>query len=135
MTGRVFAFDWGLKRIGVAVGNCQLGTCEPLCILKAKDGVPNWGEIAKLLTEWQPEQVIVGEPINMDGSDGEITLRARRFSRQLAGRFNLPVSLVDERLSTREARMRLGNRGQLDPADAHAAQVILESWLAGRPDA
>ena len=128
--GRVFAFDWGLKRIGVAVGNGVLGTCEPLCILKARDGVPNWEEIAKLLTEWQPEQILVGDPINMDGSEGDITLRARRFSRQLSGRFNLPVKLVDERLSTREARLRRGDQGQQDPADAHAAQVILESWLS-----
>ena len=129
-TGRILAFDWGLKRIGVAVGNGLLGTSEPLCILRANNGVPNWADINTLMLEWKPALLLVGEPINMDGSDGEITLRARRFSRQLEGRFNLPVALVDERLSSREARLRRGEQSQQDPIDADAAQVILQTWLS-----
>ena len=126
------AFDWGLKRIGVAVGNTLLATCEPLCVLNARDGVPNWASIAELFKEWQPEQLVVGDPLNMDDSVAEITRRARRFSRQLEGRFNLPVSLIDERLTSREARIQLEEQGlpYHGAVDAHAAQLILQSWLA-----
>lgn len=129
--GRVIAFDWGLKRIGVAVGNTLLATCEPLCVLKARDGVPSWDAIAELFKEWQPELLIVGDPLNMDDSVAEITRRARRFSRQLEGRFNLPVSLVDERLTSREARIQLEDQGlpYHGAVDAHAAQLILQTWL------
>lgn len=130
--GRILAFDWGLKRIGVAVGNGLLGTSEPLCILRARDGVPRWQDVAQLLEQWQPEQLLVGEPINMDGTAGEITRRAQRFGRQLEGRFMLPVALVDERLSSREARLRRGDEGQQDHVDAEAAQIILQSWLSQR---
>lgn len=130
--GRVIAFDWGLKRIGVAVGNTLLATCEPLCVLKARDGVPSWDAIAELFKEWQPELLIVGDPLNMDDSVAEITRRARRFSRQLEGRFNLPVSLVDERLTSREARIQLEDQGlpYHGAVDAHAAQLILQTWLS-----
>lgn len=130
--GRVIAFDWGLKRIGVAVGNTLLATCEPLCVLKARDGVPSWDVIAELFKEWQPELLIVGDPLNMDDSVAEITRRARRFSRQLEGRFNLPVSLVDERLTSREARIQLEDQGlpYHGAVDAHAAQLILQTWLS-----
>ena len=126
------AFHWGLKRIGVAVGNTLLATCEPLCVLNARDGVPNWAAIAELFKEWQPEQLVVGDPLNMDDSVAEITRRARRFSRQLEGRFNLPVSLIDERLTSREARIQLEEQGlpYHGAVDAHAAQLILQSWLA-----
>ena len=82
-SGRVLAFDWGLRNIGVAVGNRQLGTSEPLTIVRARDGVADWQTIGKLLSEWEPEILIVGDPLNMDGSEAEITPRARKFSRQL----------------------------------------------------
>ena len=94
------------------------------------DGVPNWQEVAQLLAQWQPEQLLVGDPINMDGTAGEITRRAQRFGRQLEGRFNLPVALVDERLSSREARLRRGEEGQQRPVDSEAAQIILQTWLS-----
>lgn len=129
---RVMAFDWGLKRIGVAVGNTLLSTCEPLCVLKARDGVPKWEAIAELFEEWQPELLIVGDPLNMDESMQETTRRARRFSRQLEGRFNLPVALIDERLTSREARIQLEEQGlgYHGAVDAHAAQLILQTWLS-----
>ena len=130
--GRILAFDWGLKRIGVAVGNGLLGTSEPLCILRARDGVPRWQDVAQLLEQWQPEQLLVGEPLNMDGTAGEITRRAQRFGRQLEGRFMLPVVLVDERLSSREARLRRGEEVQQDHIDAEAAEIILQTWLSQR---
>ncbi|MDG1012803.1 MAG: Holliday junction resolvase RuvX [Luminiphilus sp.] len=130
--GRVLAFDWGLKRIGVAVGNTLLATSEPLCVLRARDGVPDWEAISALLEEWQPKLLVVGDPLNMDESVAEITRRARRFSRQLEGRFNLPVSLIDERLTSREARIQLEDQGlpYQGAVDAHAAQLILQTWLS-----
>ena len=126
--GRVLAFDWGLRRIGVAVGNSLLGTSEPLCVLAAKDGNPNWQQVAELLDEWQPQLLLVGDPLNMDGSEADITPRARRFGRQLAGRFNLEVVAVDERLSSREARVV-----SEAAIDAEAAAVILQTWLTEQP--
>lgn len=128
------AFDWGLRNIGVAVGNLTLGTSQPLSVLRARDGAADWNAVAALINEWQPEQLLVGEPLNMDGTEAEITARARRFSRQLEGRFNLPVTLVDERLSSREAkaahieRGHHGNWGDT-PIDAEAAEIILRTWL------
>lgn len=136
-TGRVMAFDWGLSNIGVAVGNLDLGTSQPCGIVRAKDGRPDWRAIETLLKEWQPVQLIVGEPLNMDGSDSDITPRARKFSRQLAGRFNLPVDLIDERLSSRAAKAdqrERGHRGDFGshPIDAEAADIILRTWLNSR---
>ena len=137
-SGRVLAFDWGLRNIGVAVGNRILGTCEPLTIIPAQNGSPDWGAVEQLLTEWQPEILVVGEPLNMDGSEADITPRARRFSRQLEGRFTIPVVLVDERLSTHEAKSAAKARGHKgdysrQPIDAQAAEVILRSWLTAIP--
>ena len=74
----LLAFDFGLTQIGVAVGNAVLGTCEPLTVLRAKEGQPNWDETAKLLEEWQPDLLLVGDPLNMDGTPSEIGVRARR---------------------------------------------------------
>lgn len=133
-TGRVMCFDWGMRNIGVAVGNRLLGTSEPLTIIRARDGAADWTALAALLAEWQPDLVLVGEPLNMDGSDADITHRARKFSRQLHGRFNLPVVLVDERLSSREAKWESraqGHRGDYNerPIDAEAADVILRAWF------
>ena len=138
-SGRVLAFDWGLRNIGVAVGNRQLGTSEPLTIVRARDGIADWQTIGKLLSEWEPEILIVGDPLNMDGSEAEITPRARKFSRQLEGRFNIPVVLMDERLSSHEAKMLSKERGHKgdysdNPIDAEAADVILRSWLAAAMD-
>ena len=138
-SGRVLAFDWGLRNIGVAVGNRQLGTSEPLTIVRARDGVADWQTIGKLLSEWEPEILIVGDPLNMDGSEAEITPRARKFSSQLEGRFNIPVVLMDERLSSHEAKMQSKERGHKgdysdNPIDAEAADVILRSWLAAAMD-
>lgn len=135
--GRVMAFDWGLRNIGVAVGNRLLGTSEPLTTVKARDGIADWQAIAALLEEWQPECLVVGEPLNMDGSDAEITPRARKFSRQLQGRFGVSVELIDERLSSHEAKLQArdsGHRGDYrnNPIDAHAAHIILQTWLANR---
>ncbi len=131
------AFDWGLRNIGVAVGNRHLGTSEPLTTVRARDGVADWPAIEQLLEEWQPECLIVGEPLNMDGTEADITPRARKFSRQLQGRFGVKVELVDERLSSHEAKLNAresGHRGNYrqNPIDAEAAHIILQTWLGSQ---
>ena len=136
---RVMAFDWGLKNIGVAVGTRALGTSQPCAVIKAKDGSPNWAEVEALIDTWNPALLVVGDPLNMDGSDAEITPRARRFARQLEGRFGLTVVLVDERLSSHAAKSEqaaLGHDGDYRkrPIDAEAANLILQTWLTGDTD-
>jgi putative Holliday junction resolvase len=128
------AFDYGLKHIGVAVGQSLTGSANPLSALKATDGVPNWDTIAALIREWQPQQLIIGLPLNMDGSHSELSQRAEKFSRRLHGRFNLPVHLADERLSSFEAKGEIiqhsGSRNFRDNGvDSLAAVIILESWF------
>jgi len=132
--GRLLAFDFGLKQIGVAVGNVALGTSEPLAILRAREGQPDWDAVARLLDEWQPAQLLVGDPLNMDGSVSELAQRARRFARRLEGRFGLPVALVDERLSSFEVKQQQREAGHAGdyrkrPVDSLAAQLILQDWL------
>ena len=130
----VLAFDFGLRQIGVAVGNCLLGTTQPLSILKARDGQPDWEAVAALIDEWAPALLLVGDPLNMDDSVGELAERARKFARRLEGRFGLPVEMVDERLSSFEAKQTLRERGhggdyKTAPADSLAAELILRTWL------
>ena len=129
------AFDFGLRQIGVAVGNCLLGTSQPLSILRAKDGVPDWRAVESLIDEWRPDLLVVGDPLNMDGSDSELCARARKFGRRLHGRLGLPVAMTDERLSSFEAKQNSreqGHRGDFreQPVDSYAAELILQTWLA-----
>ena len=127
-------FDYGTKNIGVAYGQSLTATATELPSVKARDGVPNWADIQNLLNEWQPEKVVVGLPLNMDGSDSELSARARKFANRVHGRFGVAVEVYDERLSTRaakeEARER-GHRGDYgdEPIDSIAARIILESWF------
>ncbi len=130
----ILAFDYGLRQLGVAVGNRATATAQALTTLKANDGTPRWEEIQALLEEWQPQLLLVGLPLNMDGSDSEMTRRAQKFGRRLQGRFELPVEFMDERLSSFDAKQQLrngGHRGDYKacPADALAAELILRSWL------
>ena len=87
----VIAFDFGLRQVGAAVGNSQLRTSDSLPVLRARDGVPDWDALQRLVQEWQPDLLVVGDPLNMDGSDSQLCARARRFARQLHGRLRLPV--------------------------------------------
>lgn len=135
---RILAFDYGLRQIGVAVGNSGQGTSQPLGILKARDGQPNWDELSALCREWQPDLLLVGDPLNMDGSVSEFAERARKFSRRLQGRLNLPVQMIDERLSSFEVKQRqkaAGHRGDYreQPVDDLAAELILQDWLRQQP--
>ena len=115
----------------------MLGTTRSLPILKARDGVPNWDELAKLVAEWQPQLLVVGEPLNMDGSPSELSERANKFGRRLHGRLGIAVEMVDERLSSFEAKQQSreqGHRGDYkrDPIDSLAAELILQTWLSER---
>lgn len=130
----LLAFDFGTKSIGVAVGQQLTGTARPLAALKAQDGTPDWGKIETLLKEWQPDRVVVGLPLNMDGSEQPLTARARKFANRLHGRFGVQVELHDERLSTVEARADLFSRGGFralnkGSVDSLSAVIILESWF------
>jgi len=117
------ALDFGLKRTGVAVGNRLLRTAQPQATIQAQ-GDARFERITERLREWQPDALVVGVPLHPDGAEHENTLRARRFARQLRGRFGLPVFEVDERYSTTEA-LSLGAKD----ADAGAACIILEQFL------
>ena len=130
----LLGFDFGTRSIGVAIGQEITGSAQPLRALKANDGIPNWEEIEKLLQEWQPDRVIVGLPLNMDGTEQPLTARARKFANRIHGRFGVEVKLHDERLSTVEARSglfeqggyRALNKGKVDSA---SAVIILESYF------
>lgn len=120
----VMGFDYGTKKIGVAIGQLLTNTATPLAIVKANNGKPDWASIGNLVNEWQPKRFVVGLPINMDDSESEMSLKARRFSRQLNGRFSVPADTMDERLSSFEVR-----NARKDAIDDLSAVVILESWL------
>jgi putative holliday junction resolvase len=130
----LLAFDFGMERIGVAVGQTITTSAHPLVTLTAHGGRPDWSAVERLMEAWRPARLVVGLPLNLDGTDQPITVAARRFSRQLEGRFHVPVDLVDERLTTREAWMRVeeagSKRAEIDPV---AAQIILEGWFAEHP--
>ena len=130
----LLGFDYGTKQIGVAVGQAITGQARELCVLKAQNGVPDWGQIERLVKEWQPDAMVVGLPLNMDGTPSEMSERAAKFARRLHGRFNLPVHTHDERLTTFEAKGHRLAQGQRDgyrqrPVDALAAALLLEGWL------
>ncbi|ALV91127.1 MULTISPECIES: Holliday junction resolvase RuvX [Pantoea] len=130
----LLGFDFGTKSIGVAVGQQLTGTARALTALKAQDGTPDWNQIEKLLKEWQPDYVVVGLPLNMDGTEQPLTVRARKFANRLHGRFGVRVELQDERLSTIEARADLFERGgfralQKGQVDSQSAVIILEDWF------
>ncbi len=123
----LLGFDFGEKRIGVAVGQTVTRSANPLEILSSRQNRPDWLRIGQLIQQWQPSALIVGHPLTMQQQRQAMTDRCERFARQLNGRFQLPVHLVDERLSSHEAEQRLQRD---DNIDAVAAQVILETWFS-----
>jgi len=127
-------FDYGTQRIGVAFGQSLTGTARRVCVLKAKDGIPDWGQIETLISEWKPSVFVVGIPYNLDGSESGLMVRAIKFANRLNGRFHKPIYGMDERLSSVEATERWleENKGAKKRAaiDDIAAQVILENWFS-----
>lgn len=132
----LLGFDYGTRRIGIAVGQEISGTANTLTTLTNINGKPDWATITRLIKEWQPDLLVVGLPLHLDGNQHENTLTARRFGRQLNGRYNLPVEMMDERLTSVEATDHIQNtdlshnlkqnKGTIDKV---AAQLILQSWL------
>ena len=136
--GTFLAFDYGERRIGVAVGQSVTGTASPLVSVDVRGGEPDWGSLDGIVADWKPDGLVVGEPLHMDGRPQPMTRRARRFGHALRSRYGLPVHAADERLSTVEARAELASRGAFRGTGAGrrrdidhpiAARVILESWL------
>ncbi|WP_210398116.1 Holliday junction resolvase RuvX [Motiliproteus sediminis] len=130
----ILAFDFGTTRIGVAVGQPVTATANPLNPIKARDGVPDWQALDRLINEWQPDALVIGLPLNMDGSLCDMSHRARKFANRLGARFERPAYLVDERLTSHEAKgIHLsrggGNDFKQESVDGLAAQLILESWF------
>ncbi len=131
---QVIAFDYGEKRIGVAVGQTVTNTATPLKPLLAKDGQPDWQTVERLIKEWQPDYLLVGLPLNMDTTEQLLTRRAKKFANRLKGRFGIAVKMMDERLSSVEAREQLFSAGGFkglnkNSIDSQAACLILESWF------
>ena len=130
----IIGFDFGKKYIGVAVGQELTGSASPLGSIKANDGIPNWDSLASYLTEWQPDFIVVGLPLNMDGSEQQLTIDAKKFGNRVAGRFGIKVEFQDERLTTADAKEQLFNRGgfknlKKDNIDAESARLIIESFF------
>ena len=131
---RVMAFDFGTQKMGMAFGQNLTGTATPLPLFAMKDGIPNWEQLHKIIGEWKPEAFLVGLPLNMDDSESDLSTRARKFARRLRHQTNLPTWMVDERLSTREAREAVSQinqqrRGRAPSADSMAAVLLAESWF------
>lgn len=127
----LLGFDFGPRKIGVAVGQSVTGSASALTTVRSRRDKPDWSRIEQLVREWQPNGAVVGLPYNMDDTETELAPNARRFARQLQGRFGLDVHLVDERLTSLEARRQLGRDAtSLEAIDAMAAKLILETWLS-----
>jgi putative Holliday junction resolvase len=138
MNGTILAFDFGEKRIGVAVGETSVRQAHPLTVIDAEKRDDRFGRIAALIAEWKPATLVVGHPLHMDGTPHEITARAARFANQLRGRFGLPVAEIDERLSSADAASRLAEAGHSARdakrhLDSVAAQLILQGYFDASP--
>ncbi|WP_394200198.1 Holliday junction resolvase RuvX [Shewanella waksmanii] len=130
----VLGFDFGTKSIGVAIGQAITASARPLTSIKANDGIPKWEEIGALIDEWQPDLVVVGLPLNMDGTEQEMTQRARKFANRINGRFGIKIATQDERLTTADAKARLFEFGGYKAltkgqVDSMSAVLIIESYF------
>ena len=135
----ILAFDYGVRRIGVAVGQTTTGTASPAGVIPVA-GTPDWAAIERCVREWSPARLLVGLPYNMDGTETLLTGTCRGFGKELSRRFGLPVEFVDERLTSAAAQADLRDarrsgartrRVTREDIDANAARVILETWLGG----
>lgn len=132
----LLGFDYGTRKIGVAVGQELTGTSSPVTVLRHPGGGPDWAAITRLIEQWRPDALVVGIPLSMDGSEQPMTAAARRFARRLAGRYSLPVHEADERLSSRAAGDLIhepgsGGRGRRG-LDEVAAHVILQTYMSAK---
>ena len=125
---QIIAFDYGEKKIGVAVGQSSTNTSSPLQIIFNKDNKTNWISISSLLDEWKPDLILLGKPLNMDGSDSEIMKKVDKFYKELKSIYDADIEFVDERLTTFEAREILKDEKH-DNVDAHAAKILIDNWF------
>ncbi|MBL3591095.1 MAG: Holliday junction resolvase RuvX [gamma proteobacterium endosymbiont of Lamellibrachia anaximandri] len=131
MINRVLGFDYGTRKIGVAVGQTITATATALETLLPVKNKPDWQRISQLIDEWKPDALIVGLPLDVDDTETDATAPAKRFSRQLEGRYRLPVVMTDERFTSFEARDRLGHKAKrIEEYDAVAAKLIIDTWLS-----
>ena len=130
----LLGFDFGTKSIGVATGQMITATAQPIAAIKANDGIPNWDTVEAVLNEWKPDLIVIGLPLNMDGTEQPITQRAKKFGNRLAGRFGAKIAFQDERLTTASAKEFIFDRGgykalEKGKIDSVSAALILESWM------
>ena len=125
---QIIAFDYGEKKIGVAVGQTSTNTSSPLKIIFNKDNKTNWISISSLLDEWKPDLILLGKPLNMDGSDSEIMKKVDKFYKELKSIYDADIEFIDERLTTFEAREILKDEKH-DNVDAHAAKILIDNWF------
>lgn len=133
MPNMIMAFDFGTQKMGVAVGQSTIESSNPLALFPMKDGIPIWENLLKIVNQWQPDLFLVGLPLNMDDSESDLSRRARKFARRLKHQTNIETLMVDERLTTREARDDLEHyqsqgRGKNLAADSLAAALFIDSW-------
>ncbi len=131
----LLAFDYGHKKIGVAVGQEVTASARPLLTLASRDGRPDWAGISALLHQWRPQALVVGLPLQLNGEEQDTTQAARRFANRLRGRYHLPVYFADERMSSMAAQQLVrersaAGRGRPPGVDAVAAQLILETFFS-----
>lgn len=136
---QVMAFDFGLRRIGVAVGQEMLGTARPVAMVGARDGIPRWEAVKALIEDWQPDFFVVGLPLNMDETESEMCRRARKFARRLHGMFHRDYAMMDERLTSVAAKAAVVEQDGVRDFGAHgvddlAAALILEGWFLQQRD-
>jgi putative Holliday junction resolvase len=130
----ILAFDFGTRKIGVAIGNTLVRVAHPLTTIRLAERTARFAAIGALVEQWQPQALVVGRPVHADGTPHEVTAQADKFARSLEGRFGLPVLRVDERYTTEVAELELRASGtpaaeRAELRDAAAAQLILQSWL------
>ena len=125
---QIVAFDFGTKKIGVAVGQTETFTSSPLQIIYNDQEKTNWNEISILIEEWNPDLILVGKPLNMDGTESYIMKKVDKFLNKLEKISKVQCEYVDERLTTFEAKEMLGEN-KVDDVDAHAAKILIDNWF------
>lgn len=125
---QIVAFDYGTKKIGVAVGQTETYTSSPLQIIYNDHEKTNWNEIRMLIDEWKPDLILIGKPINMDGTESEIMKKVDNFFKKLQKISNTKCEYIDERLTTFEAKEILGESKVVE-VDAHAAKILIDNWI------
>ena len=128
---QIVAFDYGTKKIGVAVGQTETYTSSPLQIIYNEHDRTNWNEISILINEWNPDLILVGKPMNMDGTESDIMKRVDNFFKKLEKVSNIECKYIDERLTTFEAKDILGE-SKVAEVDAHAAKILIDNWFERR---